>query len=145
MKQQSLGGRLLALYLPLSAFFREAFSEKEQLSLAQFRVMSMIHYEGTRGVGALSERNLVSQPAMSKMIENLVQIGYIRRRRDPRDKRQIILQVSVQGRTEMAAIHGAIARNLTQRLARLSEKDRSQAVRSLDIILRALGDDIADL
>jgi DNA-binding MarR family transcriptional regulator len=71
---------------------------KEFLSIPQFRILANIS-RGMKSVGEISQHHGVSQPAMSKMVEALVQKQLLARSVDPNDRRCSVLKMTPQGKT----------------------------------------------
>lgn len=138
MNEEALARSILGLYLPLVTCFRRTFSERTALSLAQFRVLALIHFESVHHVGKLAERNLISQPAMSKMVDALVNVGYVKRGKGKDDRRRIELHVTTKGRAAMSAIYDHAAKELVPRLKRLSAKQQMQIAHALGDMAEAL-------
>jgi DNA-binding MarR family transcriptional regulator len=138
MNDQELARRIFGLYLPLVKCFRKAFTERSSISMGQFRVLALIEFESVRHVTKLAERNLVSQLAMSKTIDALVQAGHVARTESTQDRRLNELHVTSKGREAMSAVYRRAARELVPNLTRLSTQKRKQLAVALDIVTQAL-------
>jgi DNA-binding MarR family transcriptional regulator len=69
----------------------------------------------------LASRLLIPQPSLSRLIDRLVQDGYILRERNPEDGRGSLLTLSETGRAAQRAVGSAHARDVAESmLSRLS-------------------------
>ena len=81
--------------LSFRAGIREAAGEN--FTMPQFRVMTQLRKRSCTN-GELAELMGVSVPAMSRMVDGLVELGYVVRVPQDRDRRQIKLELSMEGR-----------------------------------------------
>ncbi|MEU1981394.1 MarR family transcriptional regulator [Nocardia sp. NPDC019395] len=85
----------------------------------------------------LNRHVLLTQPALSRMVDRLVERGFVQRTRDSRDGRGVRLSLTDEGRTQQRRIGGrhavGVARALT---SALSDED----LRSLEEICGKLAD-----
>jgi DNA-binding MarR family transcriptional regulator len=132
MNDQDIARRIFAMYVPLARSFRDAFPTRVGPSIGQFRILALIEFESVRHVTKLAERNLVSQPAMSKAIDALVQLGYVKRMESDEDRRLSELHVTTKGRASMSAAYDQAAKLLGPKLKRLSDSQKKRLVLALD-------------
>ena len=140
MQEEELARGIFGLYLPLVECFRKAFAERSRISIGQFRVLALIEFDSVRHVTKLAERNLVSQPAMSKTVDALVQLGYVARTESTEDRRLSELHVTSKGRQAMSAVYSNAAKELVPGLTRLSMQKRKQLAVALDIVTQVLSE-----
>lgn len=85
------------------ALWREALcasvrSDGPDLSARQMAILLTVYTEEPpHTVRGLSESLKISKPAVSRALDRLGQLGYIRRRRDEYDKRSVQVQRTVKG------------------------------------------------
>jgi len=78
-------------------------------------------------LGELHRHVLLSQPALSRMVDRLVERGLIERRRDPADRRGVRLSLTDAGRDIQRQIGGRHARSVARTLtAELSPDELRQ-------------------
>ena len=65
----------------------------KELTFTQLRILLAIEY-GKDQVGKLAQSARVAQPAMSKIVDRLIRLGFARRDPHPADRRQIESQSS---------------------------------------------------
>lgn len=114
------------------------------LSIGQFRLLHMLHKDPERSLSDFADDLGVSVPAASKMVDGLVEKGFIGRAADASDRRKLSLALTPQGVAVMkeakkglearmaAALSGLPAAEsaaLAKALATLRERlDRTEAV-----------------
>ena len=84
------------------------------LSRGHFRLLSILA-EHPRNLSELAERQSVSLPTMSNTITHLVERDWVRRVRDPNDRRVVTIELTETGRE----LFWAIAKVLEERLGKL--------------------------
>ncbi|WP_154793479.1 MarR family winged helix-turn-helix transcriptional regulator [Occultella kanbiaonis] len=104
------------------------------LTMQQFKLLAIVHFQGEQTISALAEAMRVSMPTVSGAIERLVERGLLSRREDPDDRRVRLVGLADDGERLFAE-----AADMRSRLGRdiLGELD-------LDA-LRALADAYAQL
>ena len=78
-----------------------------RLTIAQLRCLFGVQLAGTSSVGGLAKMLAVGAPTASTVVEQLVQLGYLERANDPRDRRRALLRVAPSGQDLLAGLrHG---------------------------------------
>jgi DNA-binding MarR family transcriptional regulator len=92
------------------------------LEAAMFRTMAGL---GRRpcSLSDLAGRQGVSLPTMSRTISSLVERGWVERREDPGDRRQVRLELTPVGRAHFARAQARLLRKLADGLNRLSAEE----------------------
>ena len=101
--------------------------EGEGLTLAQWRVLSLLSDGAGHPMTEVAEFAMLPAPSLTKVVDRMVSLNLVYRRPDLRDRRRVLIHSSARGR------------RLHQRLAR----DLGPAVRVLDDL--ADGQDAAQL
>lgn len=68
------------------------------LSVSQFGVLEALYHLGPLNSGMLGEKILKSSGNMTLVVDNLVKRGLVERRRDPNDRRCIVVHLTANGR-----------------------------------------------
>src|SRR5438045_3044666 len=92
--------------------------EGSRFTVPQFRVLGYVSLQPCTSK-QLAEWHGVSLPAMSRMVAYLTRRGLLRRRADTRDRRQVQLRLSAQGRQEFKRLRRSIETTLAGRVAAL--------------------------
>jgi DNA-binding MarR family transcriptional regulator len=99
----------------------------ERLSL-----LSVLCFGGPRTVGELADAEMVSRPAISRILNGLEESGLARRERTRPDRRQVVVHATGKGRRLMEAAR-------SRRLARIAEELATLDPGELDTLEAALG------
>jgi len=86
-------------------------------------------------VGELHRHVLLSQPALSRLVDRLVDRGYVERRADPEDRRGVRLSLTEAGRDKQRQIGRRHARSVARAVTAAVDTDE---LRQLETICRKL-------
>ena len=100
----------------------------EGLALPRFRTLNFVSRVKDPSLSEAAEHLGVALPAMSRLVNDLVDNGWLDRRMVATNRRRIALELTVAGRAKLETVRAAIRRRLAENLASLSAADR-QAVR----------------
>jgi len=76
----------------------------------------------------------IDKVAMVKIMEYLSEKGYVKRTRNLKDRREIHVQLTAKGNKKMEQIYKAIHKTNKEATAGLSEKQKSNFIKILDVI-----------
>jgi DNA-binding MarR family transcriptional regulator len=93
------------------------FVRASGLSMPQFSFLMRLHYRGQCDVGDASAHLGITKAAASQMVDKLVELGYLTRLEDPKDRRYKVLSLSGAGKQLLE--QGQAMRN--QGIAELAE------------------------
>jgi DNA-binding MarR family transcriptional regulator len=96
-----------------------AHPEARELTFTQLRILLAIEY-GRDQVGKLARSAQVAQPAMSKMVDHLINLGFVRRDPHPVDRRQIKLSLTSKGAAMTKRIRRKAAKKYVTPIKNLS-------------------------
>jgi len=122
--------RLLHAFRPLSTL---ELPDGSQVSLGQLHLLRGIH-AGCRTVSDLAENGNVSLPTISRKLDLLVEKGLVSRRRDPMDRRTLVLEVTPEGNRTLSGMRSTANRRLSQHLAALSDEELAMIHTSLHLL-----------
>jgi len=108
------------------------------ISGAQLRALAIIAAHEGDGVTALARALHVRQPTASRLVEQLVALGHVRRRRSANDQRAIELAATTRGRRLLARTPGPLAGVLADALESLPRHRLAQLGQRLDEVLEAM-------
>lgn len=109
-----------------------------ELSVPQFRALRFVGRQPGGSLSALAERLGASLPAASKLVDRLVDIDLLARATDPRDRRQVTLELTDRGRVALHAAHSAAQQRLAEQLAALPADALDQCSTALGNIRAAV-------
>ena len=109
----------------------------DAMSDAQLAVLSTLHMHGRRTITALAERERVTAPSMTSMINGLEEQGYVRRTADEEDRRRVQVEITDAG---TAIVVDTIQRRDDLLAGMLAEHDFTEAelktLREASILMR---------
>jgi len=103
------------------------------LAPAHFRLLFILA-ERPRNVSELAGEQAVSLPTMSNSVTTLVERGWVRRVRDPQDRRMVLIELTPSGRAVLSEIRDQIEVRVTELLASLSPAECDQLLTGLAIL-----------
>jgi DNA-binding MarR family transcriptional regulator len=132
---------ILARFRVIFRSARKHYSAVERevgISGAQLRALALIAANENAGVSALARALLVRQPTASKLVEQLVQLGLVRRRRSAQDQRAIELSATPHAQKVLARAPGPLTGVLADALGSLPEARLAALGKHLDGVLEAM-------
>ena len=101
------------------------------LSMPQFRFLHILAKEPDRSLGDIADDLGVSPPALSKLVEGLVERGLVARAADTEDRRRLSLAITPAGAKLVAGFRSQLEEGLAQRLATLPARTQASLVAAL--------------
>jgi DNA-binding MarR family transcriptional regulator len=106
------------------------------LSMREYDVLySLAKCDGPIRLGELNKYVLLSQPALSRMVDRLVERGLIERTADPADRRGVRLSLTAAGQEQQRRVGGRHAVSVTRRMTEALTPDE---LRQLECLCRKL-------
>jgi DNA-binding MarR family transcriptional regulator len=108
-------GQQQALRLWHDALTESVRGAAPDLSARQMAILLRVYMEpGPHTVRGLAADLNISKPPVTRALDRLANLGYVRRQKDPRDHRSVLVQRTVRGSvflTDFAELVTAAARN----------------------------------
>lgn len=98
--------------------------EDAQLSMAQFRVLAMLHVAPC-SLSALAADHEVAPPTMSRLVTTLVERGWVTREINPQDRREVIIRPTAEGSAVWHEMRALGLSHLSAQLDRLTDEERA--------------------
>ncbi len=108
-------------------------SEVKEITFTQLRVLLAIEY-GIDQVGKLAKSGKVAQPAMSKIVDLLIGLGFVRRDPHPTDRRQIKLSLTPKGIAMTRRVRLKAVEKYVTAIGTLSVVDRKKMLDGIAVI-----------
>jgi DNA-binding MarR family transcriptional regulator len=109
----------------LAVAFHGRAAERLGLSTTDHRCLDLVaRADGPVTAGRIAELSGLSTGAVTGVIDRLEGAGYVRRVRDPHDRRKVLVEVSDSGRTTPAALFGDVLDTLAAVLSRFTPEER---------------------
>ncbi|MCH2535513.1 MAG: MarR family transcriptional regulator [Bdellovibrionales bacterium] len=130
---------------PTMGWLRQKVSENSEpeLTLPQFRILANID-SGLTTVTLIAKHQGVTQPAMSQMVENLINKKLIIKKINPNDKRQSLLRLSKKGQSWLNQIIAAVKTDVAQQFSGLSKLQQKKIKEALILLNTHLGENPCD-
>jgi DNA-binding MarR family transcriptional regulator len=103
------------------------------LTMQQFAVLRGI-YHGRDSVSELAKKRNISRPAVSRAVDNLVNLGYVERFPLLHDRRYIRLELTASGQQLLEQQKASIHSWMASKLAALSEDQLLTIITGLDLL-----------
>ena len=104
---------------------------KPELSVPQFRVLSYLNRNPGASLSAVADHIGLTRPAMSILVDGLVNRKLVTRETDPNDRRRLTLALTRAGLTRYAEARQRTQAQLATRLATLSPAERETLAATL--------------
>jgi DNA-binding MarR family transcriptional regulator len=108
------------------------------LTVKHFGVMTFLRHEtepggegGSLSQQAIGERLRIDRTTMVSLIDDLERAGYVKRERNPDDRRAYVIKLTAAGRRAQARAEEAVDAHALQFFGRLSEAERQELHRLL--------------
>lgn len=105
----------------------------KELSFTQLRILLAIEY-GKDQVGKLARSAQVAQPAMSKIVNRLISLDFVRRDPHPTDRRQIKLSLTPKGTAMTGRVRLKAAQKYVDAITNLSRSNRQKLLDGITVI-----------
>jgi DNA-binding MarR family transcriptional regulator len=115
------------LWHSIRARIRKVATEEFDITVEQFHILRRIH-KGSDSVSKLAEAKQISRPAVSRVVDVMVNKGLVSRTQDPSDRRYVRLSLTTEGSALLEAIFGRNRDWMAEKLASL-EIDELKTIR----------------
>ncbi len=109
----------------------------KELTFTQLRILLAIE-NGKDQVGKLARSANVTQPAMSKLVDLLINLNFIRRDPHPTDRRQIKLSLTPNGIAMTMRVRLKAAEKYVETIKNLPPVDRKKLVDGIAVIFKVI-------
>jgi DNA-binding MarR family transcriptional regulator len=113
-------------------------SSQSELSLSAASTLARLQRSGALRLTDLAERERITQPSMTALVNRLESQGLVRRNADPTDGRAVLVEVTDAGRVALARRAEARVGTIAADLADLDEADLRTLVAALPAIDRLI-------
>ena len=109
-----------------------------ELTLPQVRALAFVNADPDCAPSQLAEYLMLSRPAVTRLLDGLVQRKLVTRRLDARDRRRLKLAVTRAGRSHLDAYFTRARAVVAERLAGLTPRQRAAVRRAMTQVLPSL-------
>ncbi|HEY7816113.1 MAG TPA: MarR family transcriptional regulator [Nakamurella sp.] len=108
----------------------------EGLTLTQLSALSVVWREGPLTAGDLAVKEQVRPPSITRVLTGLESLGLIQRGENPRDGRQVLVQITDEGDRRLSEYVRARELWLERQLAALTQEEREVLARASGLLDR---------
>lgn len=108
------------------------------VTLAQCHVLLEIEGNAMANLGTLAQKLDLDISTLSRTVDNLVKLGYVRRETDASNRRQLLIQLSDSGRELADAINQACDTYYRRILASLPDNLQAPAISLMPVLAAAM-------
>jgi DNA-binding MarR family transcriptional regulator len=131
--------RELSLLIPkLITGVRASFFEIEELTNRQIIVLLFIYESGVANISSIAKNFSVSLATITGIVDRLVKRGYLKRKRDTRDRRIVYVSLSSKGARFVGDFLSIVRKRWKNVLKFLNEQERRAYLKILKKIVKAL-------
>ena len=109
---------------------------EENFSRYHLEIMSVLEREGTLYVSEIGEILQIARPQMTRLIDELIDLGMVERNMDIEDRRRINITLTDKGSTTFKKVRGIIRGSISAKLSGLKDEDLEE----LSVALRKIAD-----
>jgi DNA-binding MarR family transcriptional regulator len=106
-----------------SVLFSQAAAERLGLNSTDMECLDLLNLNGPVPAGGLAELTGLTTGAITGVVDRLERAGYVRRERDPHDRRKVIVQPILERQAEAAPIFRPMAQAMDELFARYSDEE----------------------
>ncbi len=104
------------------------------VSVPQFRVLTYLNRTEGASLSAVADRVGLSLPAMSRLVDGLVDRNLVRREESETDRRFVVLRLTAEGRNLVHTARAATQTHLAEALDGLTPTQRTQVMHAMQLL-----------
>jgi DNA-binding MarR family transcriptional regulator len=110
---------------------RSMAEAEERVTLRQFRMLVLLAGQGETNLVTLAESLAVNPSTALRMVDRLVDAGFVARRVNPASRREVLLQPTQAGKELVDGVTARRRKEIAAVIANMSARDRGGLVRAL--------------
>ena len=131
--------RMLGCAMKMENIVSQRLRKEFNMSMARFDVMSRLErFPDGLTMSELSRRLIVSNGAITGLVDKLVEAGLVTRREDPNDRRSMIVRLTRKGRDNFLRMARRHEEWVISILGELSSEAQSELMQNLTLLQRNL-------
>ena len=140
IRQRELTEETIELLPLLLRLYKSSISipgELTSVPFGQIRIMSHLYHNGRSNVGEVASGIGVSLATASELADRMVENGWVEKRPNPADRRQVHLWLTDKAVAIGDQVHDLRSTQISSAFARLDPEDRAAFVRGLRALVAA--------
>jgi len=114
-----------------------------ELSVVQFRTLAFLDRRPGASLSELADHIGLMLPAVSKLVQGLVERRYLRRQTDARDRRRSALAPTAKGKRILTIARAATREHLVRFMKKLTREDCNALIRAMQPLRQIFLPDVA--
>lgn len=102
----------------------------------QMDLMHKIKFRPDKPMSYYGEKMLISKPNLSKLVNDLIEEGYLTRKRDENDRRVVTIHLTDEGHSLVEAFFKDMGNQIIESVKVLTDEEVNELVKSFDTIQR---------
>jgi DNA-binding MarR family transcriptional regulator len=135
---------LTASRLLIAISVRSLAAAEERVTLPQFRLLVLLDAHGETNLVTLADRLVVNSSTALRMVDRLVDGGFVSRRVNPDSRREVLLQLTKTGLQLVDEVTARRRKEIAAIVSSMAPGDRDGLVRALRAFAAAGGEPSAD-
>jgi MarR family transcriptional regulator, organic hydroperoxide resistance regulator len=138
IKTKTNAKRLDELIVPMMQMmhsFSTQMSKLEDFTLSQHRALMMVYHAGTMTVKQFQERLSIAQSTASETVERLVQLGWLKKDKDPKDHRITVFSLTEKADRMKKEKEANRIKIMEKILEPLTEEEQRQFLDGFELLL----------
>ena len=131
---------LTASRLLVAVSVRSVAAVEERVTLPQFRLLVLLHTHGETNLVTLADRLLVNPSTALRMVDRLVERGFISRQTHPESRREVLLQLTETGQDIVDEVTARRRDEISAIVSKMSTRNRAGLVRAMRAFAAAGGE-----
>ena len=103
----------------------------KDITSSQIVILMLLHEEGHMTVGKIANHMSVSGPTVTGLVDRLVNNNYIARKRNPKDRRQVVVTLTKQGLSTVKLFQETVRKRWRQILGNLTQPERENFISTM--------------
>ena len=105
------------------------------LNVTEFGTMEALYHKGPLSISQILKKVLIANSSMSYVLETLETKEYVQRKKNPKDKRSFVIELTEKGKTTFECMYDHHKKTIRARLDALSEDEE----KTLQSLLKKIG------
>lgn len=131
---------LTASRLLVAVSARSLAAAEERVTLPQFRMLVLLAGHGETNLVTLADNLAVNPSTALRMVDRLVDGGFVTRRVNPASRREVLLRLTPTGRQIVSEVRARRREEIAAIVAKMPARDRAGLVRALQAFAAAGGE-----
>jgi DNA-binding MarR family transcriptional regulator len=122
---------LTASRLLVAIAARSLAAAEERVTLRQYRMLVLMAGRGETNLVTLAESLAVNPSTALRMVDRLVDVGFVARRANPASRREVLLQLTQSGKELVDKVNARRRVEIGALIGKMSARDRTGLIRAL--------------